>query len=751
MSGWIERILTIPSDLSGESWTIVLRVTPPTWALVLMGLLLMALGWASYVGLRGGRAARSALAVCRTLSLGLVLLLILGPMIEWPRERVERDVVHVLLDRSTSLRVRDELDAGGGAVTRDEALRAFIQQPVWRELAKEHDIAWHAFGGRLKDLASIDTLEPMDADRTLIASTLGQWMDRAGARPVGGVVLVTDGRSQDLVDDATLQRLRSMAAPVIGIALGDERGLQDRAITEIEHPQRAFPRDQVPVSITIRSSTADPVKVALRERGTGVVLDERTIEPDGSGRFRATLTGSRPSPGQGDWEVAIVSDRPDADGSNDRRELQVDFMDRPLRVLFIDGWPRWEYRYLKNLLLRESGMESSVMLLSADRDFAQEGTAPLARLPATSEEFAAFDVVILGDVPGSALDDGRQKVLRDLVAKRGTGLLWIGGPRSTPGSWRGFSLEDTLPFTEAADMPRWDEPVTMLPTETATRVGLLRLGGTDEPWPLILGSDGEPWARLEWVQRIERRNLKPTVETWATVSGRDTAQALPAVVSMRFGAGTVTYVATDETWRWRHGRGETLPERFWIQIIRHLARQGLRGEQGATAIEVDPVSVAVDQPTRIVVEGAGDATLEKMVLEAERVDGSEVVEITLRPQDMGRYAGAWAPPSEGSWRIRPARGAGWSATEAMVQARSEQPEQVDTTPDHALLQGLANATNGKVFKPLDAAGLTTTIPSRSIIVRQPVQRPLWDRWPLYLLLTTLLVAEWIGRRSLRLA
>ena len=97
MSGWIERILTIPSDLSGESWTIVLRVTPPTWALVLMGLLLMALGWASYVGLRGGRAARSALAVCRTLSLGLVLLLILGPMIEWPRIREIRALEDVWL------------------------------------------------------------------------------------------------------------------------------------------------------------------------------------------------------------------------------------------------------------------------------------------------------------------------------------------------------------------------------------------------------------------------------------------------------------------------------------------------------------------------------------------------------------------------------------------------------------------------------------------------------------------------------
>lgn len=751
MRMWIERLLAVPPDPSGATWTLVLRTMPPAWLLVLMLAVLVSIGWASYAGLRGARMARAALAACRTLSLGIVLALTLGPMLEWPRERVERDVVHVLLDRSTSLRVRDELDATGRAITRDESLRAFADRSAWRDLAKDHDIAWHAFGGRLRDLPSNRDLEPVDSDRTLIASVLGQLLDRAGSRPVGGVVLVTDGRSQDRIDEATLQRLRSMSAPIIAVALGDEQGLQDRAITEIEHPQRAFPRDQVPVSVVVRSSSAQTVKVVLRDSGTGTLLDSRVIDVDASRQAQATLTGSRSMAGGATWEVAIDSERPDADPSNDRREVRVDFMDRPLRVLFIDGWPRWEFRYLKNLLLREAGMESSIMLLSADRDFAQEGTAPLARLPASTEEFAAFDVVILGDVPGSSLDDGRQKVLRELVAKRGTGLLWIGGPRSTPGSWRGFALEDTLPFAEVGDIPRWDEPVTMLPTDAAMRIGLLRLGEGEDPWPASLGSDGESWARLEWAQRIERSNLKPTAETWATVSGRDPAKALPAVVSMRFGAGTVTYVATDETWRWRHGRGETLPERFWIQIIRHLARQGLRGDEGGPVIEVDPGSVAVDQPVRIVVDGMGESNLEKIVVEAERVDGSEIVEIVLRPQDMGRFSGAWAPPGEGTWRIRAARGAGWSATETSVQARSEQPEQVDTSPDHALLEGLARATQGKVLRPLDAADLASMIPSRSIIVRQPIQRPLWDRWPIYLMLSVLLAVEWVGRRALRLA
>ena len=65
----------------------------------------------------------------------------------------------------------------------------------------------------------------------------------------------------------------------------------------------------------------------------------------------------------------------------------MEFVDRPVRVLYIEGSSRWEYRYFKNLLLREKDVDSSVMLLSADRDFAQEGNMAVTRIPTTREEF----------------------------------------------------------------------------------------------------------------------------------------------------------------------------------------------------------------------------------------------------------------------------------------------------------------------------------------------------------------------------
>src|SRR5690606_4567986 len=110
----------------------------------------------------------------------------------------------------------------------------------------------------------------------------------------------------------------------------------------------------------------------------------------------------------------------------------VDMVDRPIRALYVEGYPRWEYRYLKNLLIREKSIESSTMLISADRQFAQEGDVPIARLPRDAQEMAPYDVIIIGDVPGSYFSSTQLALIRDQVAMHGAGLLWIGGGQSTP-------------------------------------------------------------------------------------------------------------------------------------------------------------------------------------------------------------------------------------------------------------------------------------------------------------------------------
>ncbi len=201
------------------------------------------------------------------------------------------------------------------------------------------------------------------------------------------------------------------------------------------------------------------------------------------------LAGRGTAVGEAQWRVELIYEAPapaDSDAEahrelitrNNQRDFTVELIDRPLRVLYVDGYPRWEYRYLKNLLIREKSIESSTLLLSADRDFAQEGDVPITRLPADAKELEPYDVIIIGDVPADYFTSQQIALLRDHVAVRGAALLWIGGSRNTPSSYAGTPLADLLPMRDPKAVHRLEAhegQVRLHPTELARRLSVLAL------------------------------------------------------------------------------------------------------------------------------------------------------------------------------------------------------------------------------------------------------------------------------------
>ena len=741
-------LLDLPPELADQPWELVFQRPWPAWIAALAALGLMMIAWWSYLGLRGPRSWRTVLAGLRLATISLVLLLLMDPAVEWPRERQERDWIPVLVDRSASMQVRDARLSTGEVVTRDEQARSMSTDPAWQAIAQRHDMSWFRFSDTVRMMDGPQDPALADGARTLLSASMRQALRAGAGRTIGAMVVISDGRSQDAVSRTFLDQLRADGVSVHVIPLGDPEGLGDQAITDVTWPQRVFPRDRVPVRATIQARPGGKVRVVLRDREGGKELDaiEEQVGPDG--RLEVLLEAD-PMEGKANaWEVALVTEQQDADPVNDRFQVDVTCVDRPIRVLYLDGWPRWEYRYLKNLLLREPGVESSVMLLSADRDFAQEGTAPLARLPASPEEFRPFDVIIIGDLPGGFLDEARQRHIREHVAEHGAGLLWVGGPRATPASWPGTSLQDLLPFRQVMEPARWDEPIQIRTTSQADRLGLIQL-----QQEVVEADRPERWPTLEWAQRIDPVNLKPIVETWAEAVASDPSgtRSAPLVMALRFGAGTAAYVATDETWRWRSGRGEGPQERFWIPLVRHLARGSLAGSTEEPALDVQPGSVVVEQPVRITLDGLGTILSDRVVVQATRQDGTETAEIPLQAGPSGRHEGVWAAPREGIWEFRCLDKGVPVVRPASLVVRSEDPERMDAKPDHALLRQLAEATGGSVLQAGDITALAGSIPDRSTTIRQPVTRALWNLWWIYVILAILLLAEWLGRRALRLS
>ena len=521
-----------------------------------------------------------------------VVWLLCGPQWVERRERVEPDVVAVLVDRSASLLTEDadapaglglagEATAAGAGErrSRDAALRErlAVDGGALAGLANERRrVRWLGFGGGSFPL-EVDAdgrpdLGPAGREATgLVPAVLDAATDPGGA-PVAAVVVFSDGRSPEPLGPAAEARLAAGGVPVIAVPLGPDGATPDPGLGPVAAPPRAFRGDRVPVSVELQGVEELPAGTRLTVRlvepgsegaGEGRTLDEKVVTPAdlaaAGGRVR--LRGQAGEAGRRDWEVRLVAVDGERNEGNNTRALSVEVLDRPLAVLYAEGPPRWEYRYLKNLLLREASVGVSVVLFSADAGFVPEGDRPIERFPVTAEELAEYDVIVVGDVEPGYLSEDQEKLIVERVSEGGAGLLFVGGPRRMPAAWAGRPLAELLPVAERGGDGR--------PPRSRSRCGPTPLAGSLAVLDLMEEEgDSEAGGGVLPLPAIRCRGaaagaLKPLAETlasWASQGEGSAGETGPLVVRMRAGAGQVLYTGTDNAWAWRRGVGELHPE-----------------------------------------------------------------------------------------------------------------------------------------------------------------------------------------------
>ncbi|MEX0876226.1 MAG: vWA domain-containing protein [Phycisphaerales bacterium] len=768
----------------------------PAWTIVLIVLVIAAAVWWSYRGLPGARSARAGLAALRAVALTILFVLALGPRIEQTTIRTEADWAMVLLDRSASITTRDAIDPGSQSlISRAEQMGRMLAEgrAAWDELGDEKRVVWMGFGERASVLSTGSVPEPIAGDEpaspsTSLGGAIRAALDEAAARPVSSIVIASDGRSFDTIDPELINELVSAQIPIIAVPLGSAEPVRDLGIAQVEHPDAVFGEDIVPIRVRLSASGFDGAdllaagaRLELVDHATGRVLESAPIEArhlddgddgaDGeeSGQWLSLMHTPR-GEGERRLDVRIALDGAaegpgragDLNPTNDETALRFTIVERPMRVLYIDGYPRWEHRYLKNLLLREPSIVSSSLLLSASRRYIQEGDELIASVPASAEEWEPFDVVILGDVRAEMFSRQQLTALLNHVTERGAGVLWIAGPAATPSGWGYSALSPLLPMRADAagsqpSVQAWDTPVTMSATDEARRLGVLGLNDDRTGWLDRLSDPATGWSRLQWALALDESGFKPGVGVLARAQTIDGSDEAPIVTMMRYGAGRSIFVGTDEIWRWRYGRGEDLPERFWLPLIRSLGRGTVERRAAPASIVVTPQNPTPGDPAQVTLRLFDQSVIESMpervtveIVSASAAD--EPLQVVLRGSGDSRI-GTWVPDQPGNYAIAP-EGLDLSLAgiraEARVLDRSDERRLLDT--DHALLASLAEQTGGAVVAPADFAVIPQQLPNRTRTIASPPQRAsLWDRPIVLIVLISLFTAEWIGRRILRLA
>ena len=806
MSRWLEWLLGLEHiRLDQGPLSVDLSNAPSPWSMLVGGVLVIALMVLMYRYEGGSRRMRIAMCVVR----GMILFMVLGiagrPNLVLRRERVDPSVVAVLVDASASMATADVPPRGaasqpGTAASATstryaEALSALTDgaRSAMRILSRRHRVELWTFADRAERV-------DRQADETSVSRLAQRRPTGRASDPLGGVadvlaqtrgarlaaiLVLSDGRATvPGALDRVLDEARQRHVPIHTAPFGSPSPPRDVAIEAVQADESAFVKDVISVVAELRSdgySMPMDTAVSLTDAATGTVLGRLTARFEtpasapapaaspGAARAEVEFRFRAAAPGRLRLRVAAAVREDEFDRANNVAETTVRVHDEKLRVLYVEGPPRYEYRYLKNTLRREPGIVSSCLLLDATESFVQEGSEPVRAFPATAAELNRYDVVLLGDVDPREdwLSPAQAAMLVDFVGTRGGGVGFIAGERAMPQRVATTALDRLLPVRcrpdGAARTEDLVEAAPPQPTAEGRRHPILRLEVDRAANEAVLA------ALPGWYWHADVAGLKPGAVALAAADGRAYGGGpTPLIVCGRYGPGRTLFVGSDDVWRWRRGEGEAYYDAFWLNAIRWLA-----GDRLAAAspwrLTCDRRTYDPSQPVRLRLttrETPPPTGLGPIPARVDVAGLGPLAQVLLEP------AGADAAVYEGAAYLDalpggPANGGGelkCSAAALVPGLRTEterptceftvrrlDPEHAQIEADYGFLESLARESGGQMVRPAELLSLAAAIPDSGARIADDLIEPLWDTRLVLLLLVAMLAAEWAARKLKGLA
>jgi len=785
LPAWIERALGIEAAPGeGTAWRLDHTWGWPPWVGLLFGVFAVVFVVYSYLreNPQSARWFRMLLASIR-LSLVGILLIMLSQLV-LSLSKTGLPYVAVLVDDSLSMTVVDKYD---------EALESKISERLRSVKARETS-RWNLArtllcekDGRMlnalgqnyklrlyfltgarpagsKDVArlveEIGRGQP-SGETTELGSGIRAVLDDLRGTSPAAMVLLSDGinTAGPGLDDAAAYARRK-GVPLFNVALGNDRPVRDLKLSDLLVEEVVFVDDVVHFEFKLSGTgfEGEEVLITLREEGKTDVLARMsaTLGAD-EGHQQLRLPYRPTEEGQFRYVVEVEPREEELQTENNRQERTVRVRREKIRVLLVQAYPNYEFRYLENMLDRDGTVQLNTVLQDADPEHAEQGAASLRGFPVRRDELFAYDVIIMGDVNPDLLNETMLQNLADFVDKEGRGgaLVCIAGPRYMPSAYCNTPLGPLLPVDPASiRYPNPGDPIgegfVVRPTELGMASPQMQLGDTSDETRSI-------WEDLPAVYwSVEATRLKPAARVLAEhpLDTDPDGRPLPIIVMHYVGAGKVLFHATDETWRWRFRVGDMYFARYWVQTIRYLARSKLAGGERSAVLTTDRREYrrgeAVNLRVRFTDERMAPAEDDGVTVVLEH-QGRQTRRIKLHRSTSGRavFEGRLNKPEIGlyhAWIAVPAADGRTPAADFSVVAPPGEFARVRM--DAVALREAAQLTGGRYYTFADADGLLDDLPpGRQVPVESLPPRPLWNRWPLLLLFLVLLISEWVLRKT----
>jgi hypothetical protein len=655
----------------------------------------------------------------------------------------QRPVLAVLHDVSHSMDTRDVVNEGQPAsppASRAEAIQPLTDAAAWAALQQRMDVVIEPFSSSLENAtegtdlnsALMKLLEQQPRLRSVVLASDGDW--NTGSSPTQA---------------ATQLRMRN--APVFAVPAGAETRLPDVWIVSFDAPtygvagkplripfviESSLPREQS-IVLSLQTSTGETLTQELTLPAMGRVQDSLVWRPTNTGDVKLTLQVP-PVPGER---------YPD----NNTLEAPVSIRKEELRVLIIESTPRWEYRYMRNAMERDPGVEVNTLLFHPGLDKIGGGRGYLDAFPKT-DDLSKYDVVFLGDVGMNAgqLTQEQCEQIKKLVRDQAAGLVFLPGFNGHQSTLQLSPLADLYPLVLDEAQPKgWGSaaPGRFALTDAGQRSLLTKLEDTDE-------ASARVWSTLpgfQWYAPALR--AKAGAEVLATHSSESTRFGrVPMIVAKTFGSGKILFMGSDGAWRWRRGVEDKYHYRFWGQVVRWMAYQRNMAAGGNLRLFYSPDRPRTGDVLTLnanALSTTGEPLRDATVMAQIAAPSGKVSSVRLLPageEAWGLFTGSFLPTEPGDHKVRITCAESGEPLDSVISIQGASKEKLGQPARHDVLREIASLTRGQFMTsvtPADIVKAIAALPEPDLEERRLL---LWAHplWAGFLLL--LLGAFWIGRK-----
>src|SRR5437870_8000954 len=696
----------------------------------------------------------TGLVVLRALTFTVLAFIFLRPVLNISTVLPQESYMAVVIDNSESMKIKDD-----GQVSRGEQLlKQFQATNFIKRLEDKFKVRTYRFD---RDAERIEHMGRMNysGKRTQFESATDLLYQELGTVPLSGVVLITDG-----VDNASkqwtesLSRLESRKIPFYTVGVGSENITRDAEIVKVAAPRETLKESTAVVDVSYRSHGFAGRKATLYVRENGVLLKSEEVTLPADGQI-SEKTIDLPVKNEGTRLFSFSLQAPDDRiPENNTLDSLVEIKNDHPQILYIEGEPRWEFKFLRRAIQDDPNIRLVTLLRSSQNKFYRQGIDKEEMLaegfPKKREELFQYKGLIFGSIEYTFFSQDQLKMVVDFVSNRGGGYLMMGGRNSfVGGRYQNSPIADIL-------------PVQMSQEDRTPIIGRLKLAVTDygRTHPLMKLSPDANANIKQWSELPPLNDFNKTLDAkiGAIVLARGQAElksgADPILLAyQRYGRGRAMALTSGSTWRWQMemDHNDQTYELFWKQILRWLVNTS-----------PDPVMINPDKDTHLPGETVR-LTAEISNKKFERMNNAKVVAKVTNPDGVtesipldwngsgeGTYQSEFNAKDPGIYQVEVDATQGsenLGTGRASFQVQDRPIEYYNASLDARLLQSVASSTGGRYY-PLSKIG---DVPEDAQYVEGETsfieRKELWDVPFLFMLLCVTLGGEWFWRKRKGLA